>query len=266
MRINKLIIKNINSLAGEHTIDFDDINERSEGVYLIVGATGSGKTTILDSITLGLFGIVKRFGNKPIGSIDESGAIVTHGAREASVDVQFTINHKKYTSRWQIKHKPRSSGWETAKMSIYDDDLKVMESGLSQAKSKIIELIGMNFDQFNKSIMLAQGDFASFLKSKFSEKADILEKITGTENYTRIGQAVFVKNNELKAVADQIQNKLSNLSIKSKEEVLDLQSKINLIEGQVKLYQARSTELNTIIHNRNTFTKENNSIQSIGKK
>lgn len=43
MRINKLIIKNINSLAGEHTIDFDDINERSEGVYLIVGATGSGK-------------------------------------------------------------------------------------------------------------------------------------------------------------------------------------------------------------------------------
>ncbi len=60
MRINKLIIKNINSLAGEHTIDFDDINERSEGVYLIVGATGSGKTTILDSITLGLFGIVKR--------------------------------------------------------------------------------------------------------------------------------------------------------------------------------------------------------------
>ena len=49
MKINKLLIKNINSLAGEHVIDFDEIHDHSEGVYLIIGATGSGKTTILDA-------------------------------------------------------------------------------------------------------------------------------------------------------------------------------------------------------------------------
>ena len=266
MKINKLFIKNINSLAGEHEVDFDEINERSDGVYLIVGATGSGKTTILDSITLGLFGAVKRLGDIAAGNIEKTGSIITHGARDARVDVVFTTKGARYTARWQIRHKVRSAGWEGAQMSLYDANDLLLESGLSQTKKKIVELIGMTFDQFNKAILLAQGDFASFLKSKFSDKADILEKITGTENYSKIGKAVYDKNNELKLKTEEITLLLNNLSVRTEEEVADLKISIQDLTQNITLYQKRSDELSQLINDRNNYTKEKNLLSQIEEK
>lgn len=222
MKINKLFIKNIHSLAGEHVIDFDDINRSSDGVFLIVGPTGSGKTTLLDAITLGLFGSVKRLGDISNTNIEKNGSVVTRNENEAQVDVVFTIRQKQYTARWQIRRRKRAQGWEPAQMSLYDENLELVESGLNPVKKLIPEIIGMSADQFNKAILLAQGDFASFLRSKFEEKADILEKITGTEHYSRIGAAIFEKNKQLESQENLLRNQLEQIQILPEEIVRQL--------------------------------------------
>lgn len=222
MKINKLFIKNIHSLAGEHLIDFDDIDRSSDGVFLIVGPTGSGKTTLLDAITLGLFGSIKRLGDISNTNIEKNGSVVTKNQNEAQVDVVFTIRRKQYTARWQIRRRKRAQGWEAAQMSLYDENLVLVESGLNPVKKLIPEIIGMNADQFNKAILLAQGDFASFLKSKFEEKADILEKITGTEHYSRIGAAIFEKNKQLETRENLLRNQLEHIQILPEETVRQL--------------------------------------------
>ncbi|GAA0799867.1 AAA family ATPase [Psychrobacter piscatorii] len=240
MRLIELRLKNLNSLKGEWHIDFADTAFTNEGIFAITGQTGAGKTTILDAICLALYSYTPRLG-KITGAYNE---IMTQGAGECSAEVVIEINSKKYRCSWyqHRAHKKAKGNLLPIKHEVSDAETgKMLEDGKSKTAPYIQNLLGMDFDQFTRSIMLAQGSFAAFLKSDIGDRAAILEKITGTSIYAQISLNVHDKKRTEEEILNKLQYGLDGLALLDTEEEgklrTDLQSYQNTQSTQQREIQ-----------------------------
>lgn len=226
MKINKVKFKNINSLKGEHVIDFEDDKLSNAGLILITGPTGSGKTTILDVITLALYNKIPRFGNISKNAISGQGSIITHHTKDAFAEVFYTVNNITYVSKWSVAYN-RNNNLNDYNMELWNLNTSTTitdkKGDIPEANEKII---GLNYDQFIKSILLSQGEFAQFLKASHEERALLLEKITGTHIYRNIGKLTFEKHKIAKENIEIETNALKHLEIKTEEEITAIQNEI----------------------------------------
>ncbi len=217
MRLIELRLKNLNSLKGEWHIDFADTAFTNEGIFAITGQTGAGKTTILDAICLALYSQTPRLGDIT-GSTNE---IMTQGTGECSAEVIIEIDAIRYQCSWyqHRAHKKAKGNLLPIKHEISEVKTgKILEEKKSKTSAYIQELIGMDFNQFTRSIMLAQGSFAAFLKSDIGDRAAILEKITGTDIYAKISLNVHEKKRFEEDVLGKLQAGMNGLSLLSIED------------------------------------------------
>jgi exonuclease SbcC len=214
MKINKLRIKNINSLKNEHSIDFTVPPLSNSGLFAITGPTGSGKTTILDAICLALFNRIPRI-NSAISKnyIEETGVVMTKNTKEAFAEVEFACAKGIYTSRWEISTN-RNGNLRDYEMRLFDNSGNVIEEKKTNVPASVESLIGLNFEQFTRSILLPQGDFALFLKSGKHERGKLLEKITGSSIYRELGKKAYQKSQEIKNKIEQINERIGELTSK----------------------------------------------------
>ncbi len=190
MKILNIRFKNINSLKGAHHIDFTETPFDTSPLFAITGPTGSGKSTLLDVISLALFNQVPRLGKISKKEILAKGAILTRNQKEASASVTYQCNDGIFTSRWQISTN-RKNQLRDYEMEIADEAGNVLDIKRSRVPEHNEKLIGLNYDQFIKSVLLAQGEFAQFLKAKKDERGALLEKITGTGIYRELGRKAY---------------------------------------------------------------------------
>ncbi|WP_026839189.1 AAA family ATPase [Gillisia sp. JM1] len=193
MKILKIEFQNINSLRGEHQIDFTNSPFTESSLFAITGPTGSGKSTLLDVISLALFNQVPRLGKISRSEILNKGAILTRNQKEAFARVTYECKYGIFSSQWSI------STNRNEKLREYEMEISSVENGAildlkkSDVPGKNEELIGLNYNQFIKSVVLAQGDFAQFLRAKKDERGELLEKITGTGIYRKLGIKAYEK-------------------------------------------------------------------------
>ncbi len=207
MQIRKIRFKNINSLKGEHAIDFEQKPLSSAGLFAITGPTGSGKTTILDVITLALFSRIPRVSEAVTrGFIQKSGLVVTRNMKDALAEVTYSCNDGTFISQWSISTN-RNGNLRDYEMQISDVSGSLVEDKRSEVPARNEAHIGLSFEQFVKAIILAQGDFAAFLKAKKDERGRLLEKVTGTWIYRELGKAAFQKNKELGQQLELLQSR-----------------------------------------------------------
>jgi exonuclease SbcC len=180
MKILNLYFKNINSLEGENRIDFEQPPFTDTGVFAITGPNGSGKSSILDAITLALYGETFRF-DKPAQHI------ITQHTSESFAQIEFALDADKYRSSWHVKREgnnPQGDVLPTEmKLLRLSNQEEIVATSPQQVCSRMVEITGMNFRSFTRSILLAQGDFAAFLNALESERMDILEKIISSDIY-----------------------------------------------------------------------------------
>ncbi|MBZ9731554.1 AAA family ATPase [Salegentibacter sp. JZCK2] len=251
MKILSIAFKNINSLKGENYIDFEDSPFSGNTLFAITGPTGSGKSSILDVISLALFNQVPRLGKISKKEIREKGAILTRNQKEAYAKVTYQTGAGRFTSSWSIEVN-RNGNLNDYNMEIANlQDNSLLDLKKSEVPAKNENLIGLNYDQFIKSVLLAQGDFAKFLSAKKEERGELLEKITGTGIYRQLGIMAFerfkAETSEIEKQQDEI--KLISSYLLSEEDLKtfnkDLQEKttqteilqkdLNLIEKQLEL-------------------------------
>ncbi len=217
MKILKLRFKNINSLKGENSIDFSAKPFVDAGIFAIVGPTGAGKSSILDVITLALFNRTPRTGALSSNLIESLGAVITRNTDDAFAEIDYETDGKKYRSNWSI-HRAKSGKLQDYNMVLSEIDKSIFDVKKSEIPAKNAEIIGLSFDQFVKSILLSQGEFAAFLKANSDERSELLEKITGISIYRQIGKAVFEKQKSEKELLDRYLDRNQNLKLLSPEQ------------------------------------------------
>lgn len=232
MRILQLRFKNLNSLAGEWKIDFTNPAYISSGIFAITGPTGSGKTTILDAICLALYGQTPRL--KTISR--STNEIMSRNTGECFAEVVFESQKGKFTCHWSQRraHARPEGDLQQPKHEISDSSGKVLENRIAKVLERVIETTGLDFSQFTRSIMLAQGDFAAFLNANPDERAPILEKITGTAIYAEISRKVHERTSLETDKRRDLTLKIGSINVLPPDKVEELKQDYELAEAEVR--------------------------------
>ena len=188
MRIHTIRLANLNALTGTWEIDLDH-PAYSDNIYALTGPTGAGKTTILDAISLALYGRTPR-----LARIGKAGnEIMSRHSGTCHAEITFSTRTGRYRSHWSQHRARRKAGGElqNPKHELADAESgELLATGLKDVAAAIERLTGMDYQRFTRAMLLAQGDFAAFLRAAPDERAPLLEQITGTEIYSRISIAV----------------------------------------------------------------------------
>jgi len=205
MKIEKITICNLTSLEGEQVIDFTQEPLRSASLFAITGDTGAGKSTVLDAVCLALYNRAPRFDGveranaEDVKSIENRAqaiqagdvrGILRRGCKEGYAKVVFaTLSGERYEAGWSVRLK-RTGSYDRQVRTLRQLSPRKADFPEKEINSRIPEIIGLDYMQFTRTVMLAQNSFANFLRAKREEKSSLLEKLTGTEIYGRISQKI----------------------------------------------------------------------------
>ena len=219
MIIEKITIENLASLEGKQVIDFTKEPLLHAGLFAITGDTGAGKSTILDAICLALYNNAPRFnGVERIGSenlaVGPDGEcsieaqdvrnILRRGKSEGGCTLVFSMpDGSRYEATWSVRLK-RTKAYDKAVRRLRRLSPHAHEYTPQEIKDGIIkDVVGLDYDQFSRTVMLAQNSFANFLRSRDKEKSQLLEKITGTEVYAGISMKIYELAQQAKVRKDE---------------------------------------------------------------
>ncbi|EJX04717.1 ATP-dependent exonuclease SbcC [gut metagenome] len=238
MKILAIRLKNLTSIEGTVEVDFTSEPLRSAGIFAISGPTGAGKSTLLDALCLALYDKAPRFassvenisladvGDNQINQADVRN-LLRRGTSDGYSEVDFLgIDGHRYRSRWSVRRTRNkvSGSLQAQVMQVSDlDTAKEFQGTKRELLNQLTELVGLNYEQFTRTVLLAQNDFATFLKSKGAAKAELLEKLTGTAVYSRISQEIYSRSKTLQAEVDLIRGKMNAIELMSEEDFLVLQ-------------------------------------------
>lgn len=246
MKFKKLIIHNIASIE-DATIDFDEHPLADSEVFLISGKTGAGKSTILDAICLALYANTPRLNNTNMQGdtvdaeqdvkINDTRQLMRRNTGEAFVQLDFFgSNGVNYEARWSVRRANKKSRSKLQKKSWelrnVDADPIVSLTKDAEIKAEIKVAVGLDFNQFCRTTMLAQGEFTRFLDSNDDEKAEILEKITGVDVYSKVGVKIFETTREMHQLWIDAQNRIAGISTLTDDEVEQKKAEISGYEKQ----------------------------------
>ena len=284
MKLIKLEILNLASLdrQGGEVIDFENGALGNSNIFSIVGPTGSGKSTILDAICLALYNLAPRYPktkgarNQSIeiyGEKDDNEKnripptdgrnILTRGKKEGYSKLTFLANNGNiYRAEWHVS---------IARVNYNDVNTQLYQITQSNGKlnedlddwDKIPQIIGLDYEQFLRTVLIAQGSFANFLKANEEDKFKLLEKLIGCEEqYTRIAEEIKNKKEDAVYKYTQLNSQYSVFenSIIPQEELATLTERIKQLEEEEKKVKA---ELQKVSEALNWYTREEKHIADI---
>lgn len=241
MRILSVRFSNLNSLKGEWKIDFTQSPFVENGLFAITGPTGAGKTTLLDAICLALYHQTPRLGLISTSSNE----IMTRGTAECLSEVEFEVKGIAYRAFWSMR---RSRNKVDGNLQSAVVELAEVSTGkvlASQVKRKDIllkDLTGLDFSRFTKSMMLSQGQFAAFLNAKESERAELLEELTGTEVYGIISERVHEQFSVAKQQLLALESQAKGVQLLSIEQVSELEQALAELQKKRQVDQQQEKE------------------------
>ncbi len=228
MKILRISLRNIASLAGEHTVDFTCAPLLHAGLFSISGPTGSGKSTLLDALCLALFDETPRMavavGTQAVAEAgvevqqDDVRNLLRRGCGTGFAEVAFLgVDGEIYTARWEVRRARETATGRLQKTqhtllrgNVLPGREGVVAAGgtATEVKREIVARLGLSFDQFRRAVLLAQGDFATFLKARDTERAEILQALTGTERFENISKAVFYRHKQEQELVQGLRNQI----------------------------------------------------------
>lgn len=264
MKILAIRIKNLASLEGITEIDFTAEPLCSAGIFAITGATGAGKSTILDALCLALYGKTPRYLQAKETGIEirdvqgstlsqgDVRSILRDGTADGFAEVDFKgIDGQNYRATWSVRRARNK-----AEGSMQSDAITLKNISLhsdipgkkQETLNEVARLVGLNFEQFTRSVLLAQGDFTAFMKANRDEKSSLLEKLTGTHIYTEISRKIYEKYKLEEQKLRELELKKEGIDTLTAEELKVLSDEQAILLSQIKIQERDIEKLNTAIN------------------
>jgi exonuclease SbcC len=207
MKILRISGKNLASLAGEFSVDFESEPLASSGLFAISGPTGAGKSTLLDALCLALYGTTPRLpksargasalpdvNGEPVSTVDPRN-LLRRGAGEGYAEVDFAGGDAlRYRARWTVRRSRNKPGGplQAASMTLHRlPELAPVGGTKSEVAGEIVQRVGLSFEQFTRAVLLAQNEFSAFLKTDENERGELLETLTGSAIYSDISRRAY---------------------------------------------------------------------------
>jgi len=207
MRPIKLTVSAFGPYAGLQTLDLDALGEN--GLYLITGTTGAGKTSIFDAITYALY-------DTPSGDVRDDSMLRSKYADETTetfVELEFICNEKRYTVRRNPEYerkKSRGDGTtkQLAKAFLRYPDGRIVDKSKKEVTKAITEIIGVDYEQFSKIAMIAQGEFRKILLDKTENRKEIFRQIFKTHKFEEIQERIKAETLAVKGKLNETKQNL----------------------------------------------------------
>ena len=272
MRPLKLSFESFNSYANKTSIDFEDFN--SNGIFLITGPTGSGKTTIFDAIKYALYGEASGEDRKNISNFNFSD-FANPGA-QSSVTFEFLHRGIKYRieriASYQVskKNKTPESDKKTPNKKttvnfyqLIDGEEKLLASNTKKVNEEVQNLLGIDKNQFSQIVMIAQGDFSKILTADGGDREKLLRNIFNTEIYQQLQERLKADTSQLEKEHEKnlakAKNALQDINLNDQEQ----SDKVLEYLNNEKTILSHLDEIHTFIEEQNSaLNKEANSLNS----
>ncbi len=240
MKLCKLKLKNLNSFKGEIELDFEKPPLNDVSLVAITGPTGAGKSTLLDAICVALYGKTPRLsGNKN----QHSSHLVSHGETEGFAEIEFSVNNTRYLATWSIKRRKKTNNINVKLYNLDDNQLiseklsrrgKSLNSSEKPVDEEVASLLGLDYEAFKRSVMLAQGEFAAFLKAEKEDRREILEATADIDVYDKLKDKLNEKVKSVTEVYEDINRDLERIGEVSQELVRQESDKLNTLDKEVE--------------------------------
>ncbi|MBA1289743.1 AAA family ATPase [Pseudomonas japonica] len=241
MKILAIRLKNLASLAGPVELDFTIEPLASAGLFAITGPTGAGKSTLLDALCLALFGSVPRLGDtgRDTKVPDVDGDIATgdprnllrRGAGAGFAEVDFIgVDGVRYRARWEANRAREKAGGklQPSRQTLLDlDSDRLLATQKGEYRPLLESRLGLNFEQFTRAVLLAQSEFSAFLKADDNERSELLEKLTDTAVYSRLGRRAYDKARAARQQLEALQAQEGAFSAMGEAERLALDARLD---------------------------------------
>ena len=226
MKILALRLENLASLPGPLALDFTAPPLSDAGLFAITGPTGAGKSTLLDALCLALYGSTPRLRQAPSrdSQIDDTPdstlttsdprTLLRRGTGSGYAEVDFLgRDGRRYRARWAVRRaREKATGrLQAVEQTLTDlDDDRLLTAQKREFERLLPERLGLTFDQFTRAVLLAQSEFAAFLQADDNARSDLLERLTGTSEYSQISVAAYRRANEARKTVEALETKLAD--------------------------------------------------------
>ncbi|GGA02674.1 nuclease SbcCD subunit C [Elstera cyanobacteriorum] len=249
MQILSISGENIASLAEPFHLQLDIQPLSTAGLFAITGETGAGKSSLLDTLCLALYGQCPRLSGdgtrENIADVEgqelrttDPRTVLRRGAARAVARVRFRgVDGATYEAEWAVRRaRDRRDGkLQNAERSLKrTSDNQVLASQITSVNERVEALTGLTYDEFRRTILLAQGDFDAFLVAKTADRAAILEKVTGTEVYRDISRRVYARHTVAKQALETLEARRGEHHLLTPEERIALANEIATLQATQK--------------------------------
>ena len=227
MRVQRLTIEGFGPFAGRHTIDFTEF--RDTGVYLIGGPTGSGKSSILDAIVFALYDAVPRYDGVS-GKRKSLRSDFAQPRNATRVELEFEVAGDRYRIRRSPEYeRPKQRGEGTTRsrpeVALDLDDgsgWRTLTTAYRDTAARIEAIVGLNAEQFQQTILLAQGRFAEFLQANSEDRTDILRRLFGTHRFGELTSAITEEARHATGRIERLEQEITASSTRAQDALREL--------------------------------------------
>jgi len=227
MKLLRIKLKCLNSLREETTLDFENGPLSETALFAITGPTGSGKSTLLDALSVALYHKTPRLDGSSARNPEN---LLSQGAREGFAEVLFEVGAKRYLAEWRVK-RSRGNNLQSSVKLIEADTGNLLND--KKQNNPIPEILGLDFNSFRRSVLLAQGEFAAFLKADSREKRILLESITGMGIYDQLGEILNQQRTKVKNEYERLESTLANIPKSDAAEIQATETALDAIQAKL---------------------------------